>query len=306
MVGYGATVGSAYGGLDGRDLVSIVELTQHPLVADQPKWLEPRADGPTPMGAAIAHSRRPVGGLGQLACVVVPADRDQHQRRGAHRRGRHLGRAPDLDHHRGRQPAPVQSQHLAVRRSARAVPVVARRVAQRVGQDPVRVVVGAAAVDVPRGRAGPVLSSPVPGDSATTATSTPSWTSWSRAPRWCGRSPRDQHGRASGVDLVVRGSQGREHRPRVGGRGLAQRAHRSLRDRRWRGRRIPGGRVESPVGFTVRRGCEQPRERRALRGVARRCRSRMARRHRGGRRRRPTTCARRRGEAAIRPCWASA
>ena len=60
MVGYGATVGSAYGGaLAGRDLVSIVELTQHPLVADQPKWLEPRADGPTPMGAAIAHA----GGL---------------------------------------------------------------------------------------------------------------------------------------------------------------------------------------------------------------------------------------------------
>lgn len=55
MIGYGATVGSVLGGeLTGRDLVSIVELTQHPLVPDQPKWLEPRADGPTPMGAAIS------------------------------------------------------------------------------------------------------------------------------------------------------------------------------------------------------------------------------------------------------------
>ena len=55
MIGYGATVGSVLGGsIQGRDLVSIIELTQNPLVPDQPKWLEPVANGPTPMGAAIS------------------------------------------------------------------------------------------------------------------------------------------------------------------------------------------------------------------------------------------------------------
>jgi hypothetical protein len=57
MIGYGQHVGSVLGGeLAGRSLVSIVELTQHPLVADQPRWLEPGAGGPTPMGAAINHA----------------------------------------------------------------------------------------------------------------------------------------------------------------------------------------------------------------------------------------------------------
>lgn len=57
MIGYGDQVGSVLGGdLDGKELVSIVELTQHPLEPDQPKWLQPHADGPTPMGAAISHA----------------------------------------------------------------------------------------------------------------------------------------------------------------------------------------------------------------------------------------------------------
>jgi hypothetical protein len=54
MIGYGHAVGSVLGGeLAGRDLVSIGELTQSPLVPEQPRWLEPTANGPTPLGAAI-------------------------------------------------------------------------------------------------------------------------------------------------------------------------------------------------------------------------------------------------------------
>lgn len=55
MIGYGAEVRPLLGGdLAGQPLVSIVDLTMNPLVPDQPKWLAPEADGPTPMGAAIA------------------------------------------------------------------------------------------------------------------------------------------------------------------------------------------------------------------------------------------------------------
>lgn len=54
MVAYGETVGPAFGGeLTGREIVSITELTEHPLEPEQPLWLEPRAAGRTPMGESI-------------------------------------------------------------------------------------------------------------------------------------------------------------------------------------------------------------------------------------------------------------
>jgi hypothetical protein len=57
VVGYGATVGSAFSGpLAGRDLVSVPDLAMNPIDPSEARWVDAVANGPTPMGEAINYA----------------------------------------------------------------------------------------------------------------------------------------------------------------------------------------------------------------------------------------------------------
>lgn len=108
VVGYGATVGSAFtGALGGRDIVPLSEVADNPARVDErtkkvpdgagglvetsvnfPLWMDPVAHGGTPMNRALQYAE-PRRRLDRALPSELPADRHQPDGRGVDRRRSH-------------------------------------------------------------------------------------------------------------------------------------------------------------------------------------------------------------------------
>ncbi len=144
VIGYGASVKHALTlAADGSPIVPISRLANEPLrVEDRlqkipdgagglveqtvkfPIWVDPHANGGTPMTEALTQGRPGADHVGPPAPVRVPASRLQHHRRRSHRR-RSVRRGPGapVARHRRRRSAAVQRAPVRPSRTLGGIPI---------------------------------------------------------------------------------------------------------------------------------------------------------------------------------------